>query len=110
MKAITAFVFLLALATAIVLVTPGYSYLPNYTASGSGPQMDRWDFAAFPVTWNLNPAIGSNITGSRSVAELEENIRMLQFPIPAGFWSGLKEQELLPKDVPVPATGRQTAV
>src|ERR1051325_2652207 len=70
MKAITAFVFLLALATAIVLVAPGYSYLPNYTASGSGPQMDRWDFAAFPVTWNLNPAIGSNITGSRSVADV----------------------------------------
>lgn len=71
MRAVTLFAFLLLLlAAAVVLVTPSYSYLPNYTASGSGPAMDHWDFSAFPVQWNLNPATGSNITGSRSVADV----------------------------------------
>lgn len=70
MKAITLFVFLLFIATGVILVMPSYSYLPNYTASSAGAQMDRWDFSAFPVSWNLNPATGSNISGSRSVSDV----------------------------------------
>ncbi len=69
MKAVFGFTLLVALA-AIVLVMPGYSYLPNYTSSSSGPLPDHWDFSAFPVQWNLNPSAGSNITGSRSVADV----------------------------------------
>lgn len=79
MKAITAFALLLTLAAVSVLVTPSYSYLPNLSASASGPQMDHWDFSAFPVTWNLNPSTGSNVTGARSVADV----------ITAGFGSWL---------------------
>jgi hypothetical protein len=70
MKAITAFALLLMLATATLLVTPSYSYLPNFTTSSSGPQVDHWDFSAFPVTWNLNPATGSNVSGARSVTDV----------------------------------------
>ena len=70
MKAITVFALLLLLAAAVVLVTPSYSYLPNYTSAGSGPLMDHWDFSAFPVQWNLNPSTGSNVSGTRSVADV----------------------------------------
>lgn len=69
MKAIIGFALLVAVA-AMVMVAPGYSYLPNYTSSNSGPQPDHWDFSAFPVQWNLNPATGSNISGARSVADV----------------------------------------
>lgn len=70
MKTTAVLALLLLVAAAVVLVTPGYSYLPNYTTSNSGPMMDHWDFSAFPVQWNLNPAAGSNITGTRAVADV----------------------------------------
>jgi hypothetical protein len=70
MRAITIFALLLGLAAGLLVVTPGFSYLPNLTPSSSGAQMDHWDFSAFPVTWNLNPTTGSNVSGSRSVAEV----------------------------------------
>jgi hypothetical protein len=70
MRAAVVFSLLLTLAVAIVLVSPSYSYLPNYTGSSNGAQVDRWDFSAFAVVWNLNPSAGSNITGSRSVSQV----------------------------------------
>jgi hypothetical protein len=72
MRAITAFALLLFIAAAILLVTPSYSYLPNLTPSASGAQPDHWDFSAFPVTWSLNPATGSNVAGTatRPVADV----------------------------------------
>jgi len=72
MRALTAFTLLLVIAAAIFLVTPSYSYLPNLTPSSAGAQPDHWDFSAFPVTWNLNPATGNNVagTGTRSVADV----------------------------------------
>ena len=66
MKAAATFALLLVFAGAIFLAQPSYSYLPNFTAQ----QPDRWDFSSFPVVWNLNPSIGSNVTGSRSVADI----------------------------------------
>jgi hypothetical protein len=61
------------IATAL-LVLPAYTYVFNYTVPSSGgePQLDRWDFTAFPVVWNLNPSSGTNISGSRSVAQVME--------------------------------------
>ena len=72
MRAITAFALLLVVAAGIILVMPSYSYLPNLTPSASGAQPDHWDFSAFPVVWNLNPATGSNVsgTGTRPVADV----------------------------------------
>jgi D-threo-aldose 1-dehydrogenase len=49
-----------------------------------------------------HPAVASVIPGSRSPAELDENIRMLNFPIPAAFWSELRDRKLLPPEAPVP--------
>lgn len=49
-------------------------------------------------------AVAAIIPGSRSETELEENVRMTAFPIPANFWCELQDRELLPKDAPVPAT------
>jgi len=62
---------LLTLAAGVLLLgTPAFSYLPDFTTPG--PQMDHWDFGAFPVTWNLNPSAGSNLDTSsgRTVADV----------------------------------------
>jgi D-threo-aldose 1-dehydrogenase len=53
----------------------------------------------FPLA---HPAVLSIIPGSRSEAELEENVRMVSLPIPSEFWSDLKDRKLLPPEVPVP--------
>ena len=44
---------------------PAYSWLPQFT--GSSNNVDHWDFASFPVLWNLNPSIGTNVQGNRDV-------------------------------------------
>lgn len=49
-----------------------------------------------------HPAVVSIIPGSRSEEELVENVQMVSFPIPSSFWSDLKDQNLLPPEVPVP--------
>jgi len=58
--------FSLAAIAVLLSAAPAFSYLPDFT----GQQPDHWDFAAFPVTWNLNPAKGNNISGSTSVASV----------------------------------------
>ncbi len=52
-------------ALAVLLSAPAYSYLPSLTKPGPSP--DHWDFAAFPVTWSLNPATGNNISAGTDV-------------------------------------------
>ncbi len=54
----------------------------------------------FPLA---HPAVASVLTGARSVAELEENERMMRAPIPAALWQDLKAEGLLPPEAPVPA-------
>jgi hypothetical protein len=58
---------LLALAAALFYAAPARSYLAGLAAPN---QPTRWNFKAFPVQWNLNPATGTNITGQRTVAEV----------------------------------------
>ncbi|TAM81150.1 MAG: aldo/keto reductase [Acidobacteria bacterium] len=53
----------------------------------------------FPLA---HPAVASVIPGARSVAELEENFRLITYPIPGDFWSELRSKGLLPKAAPVP--------
>ncbi len=48
-----------------------------------------------------HPAVVSIIPGSRSVAELDENARMVSFPIPPDFWQELKDRNILPAETPV---------
>jgi D-threo-aldose 1-dehydrogenase len=52
----------------------------------------------FPLA---HPAVVSIIPGSRSEAELDENARMVGFPILGAFWSDLKERKLLHPEAPV---------
>ncbi|HXH50768.1 MAG TPA: aldo/keto reductase [Terriglobia bacterium] len=53
----------------------------------------------FPLA---HPAVASVIPGARSVAELEENFRLISHPIPGDFWAELRSKGLLPEEAPVP--------
>ncbi|HEV2247659.1 MAG TPA: aldo/keto reductase [Terriglobia bacterium] len=53
----------------------------------------------FPLA---HPAIASVIPGARSVAELEDNFRLVSHPIPGEFWAELRSKGLLPEEAPVP--------
>ena len=50
-----------------------------------------------------HPAIAAVIPGASSAAEVEENARMVEFPIPAPLWPDLKDAGLLATDAPTPA-------
>jgi D-threo-aldose 1-dehydrogenase len=50
-----------------------------------------------------HPAIVSVIPGARSLAEVEENARLVELPIPAALWSELKETGLIAPAAPTPA-------
>jgi hypothetical protein len=56
---------ILVVALGVFAARPAFSWLPQFT--GSSSNVDRWDFSAFPVTWSLNAATGSNVTGNRDV-------------------------------------------
>ena len=57
----------LALAAALLLAVPAFSFLPQLTSS----QPDRWSLTAFAVQWNLNPSTsGTKISGNQSVAQV----------------------------------------
>ena len=49
-----------------------------------------------------HPAIVSVIPGARSLAEVEENVRMLELPIPGELWGELKQAGLIVADAPTP--------
>ncbi len=53
----------------------------------------------FPLA---HPAVASVVPGARSVAELEENFRLISHPIPGEFWAELRAKGLLPEEAPVP--------
>ena len=49
-----------------------------------------------------HPAISSVIPGARSVAEVEENVRLVEQPIPGELWAELKKAALIAADAPTP--------
>jgi D-threo-aldose 1-dehydrogenase len=49
-----------------------------------------------------HPAIASVIPGARSVAEVEENARMVELAIPSELWVELKEAGLIATEAPTP--------
>jgi len=49
-----------------------------------------------------HPAVASVLTGSRSAAELDENVDMFEHPVPASLWRDLKAEGLLAEQVPTP--------
>lgn len=50
-----------------------------------------------------HPVVSSFITGTRTVAQLQQNLDWFSLPIPATFWSELKAAGLLREDAPTPA-------
>jgi D-threo-aldose 1-dehydrogenase len=50
-----------------------------------------------------HPAIVSVIPGARTLAEVEDNMRMLESPIPSVLWAELKAQRLLDPAAPTPS-------
>ena len=51
-----------------------------------------------------HPAVVSTIPGARSTAEVAENLEMAAFPTPADLWSELRDEGLIPREAPTPAT------
>ena len=49
-----------------------------------------------------HPAVVAVLAGSRSVAELEECVRVFEAPIPSALWEELRAEGLLGADVPAP--------
>ncbi len=57
---------------------------------------------AFPLG---HPAVASIVVGSRSVAELEENLAMFRCEVPAALWEELRAERLIAEEAPVPGGG-----
>lgn len=53
----------------------------------------------FPLA---HPAVASVLTGARSTAEIEENVRMANLAISPELWAELKAEGLLPEEAPTP--------
>ena len=49
-----------------------------------------------------HPAVAATIPGAKSVAELEDNLRLAAFPVPSDLWDELRHEGLLPEEAPVP--------
>lgn len=49
-----------------------------------------------------HPAVRTVVVGARTPAELEENRRLLETPVPASLWEAFRREGLLGADVPVP--------
>ena len=53
----------------------------------------------FPLA---HPAVAAVIPGARSPEEVDENVKMFEFGIPADFWAELREEGLIPDAAPTP--------
>ncbi|MGH9397729.1 MAG: aldo/keto reductase [Terriglobia bacterium] len=53
----------------------------------------------FPLA---HPAVTSIIPGARSIAEAEENFRLIRLGIPPDFWTDMKNAGLIPDEAPTP--------
>jgi D-threo-aldose 1-dehydrogenase len=49
-----------------------------------------------------HPAVASVLIGCRSVAEVDDNLRMFRHDIPAALWEELRAERLIPEAAPVP--------
>ncbi|HEX8940881.1 MAG TPA: aldo/keto reductase [Candidatus Limnocylindrales bacterium] len=56
-----------------------------------------------------HPSVASVLTGSRSVAEIEQNAALFSHPIPDELWDDLRAEGLLPDQVPTPRAGHPAA-
>jgi len=59
---------------AIVLATsPVAAYIPQTNLIDGSVTAVKWAGDAFPITWQMNPTVGSNVTGSRGQAVVFRN-------------------------------------
>ena len=56
-----------------------------------------------------HPAVKTVLLGGKSIAHLEENIRLMGQPIPDALWIDLKAQGLIDQASPTPPAGRSHA-
>ena len=49
-----------------------------------------------------HPAVSAVIPGSGSPSHIEENFRMVQYPIPQALWKELRDKGLIPVEAPTP--------
>lgn len=49
-----------------------------------------------------HPAVTSVLVGVESVAELEEDVRLVGTPLPASLWEDLRREGLIAHEVPIP--------
>ena len=49
-----------------------------------------------------HPAVATAVPGAQSIAELEQNIAMVQQEIPAALWSDMRSAGLIPDNAPTP--------
>ena len=68
-KAKTVLLVLPLLIAAIALSRPALSFSPQFTGGGA----DQWSLTSFAIQWNINPSVGSNVTGSTNVTTLIAN-------------------------------------
>ena len=62
-----------ALGLCLAFVLPAFSYLPMFTRTRAGTaQMDHWDLSAFPLTYSVNPSVGSNFSGGGDPVQIIE--------------------------------------
>src|SRR5262249_24771866 len=52
-----------------------------------------------------HPAIASVIPGARSLAEVEENVALVEHPIPGELWADLQHDGLIDASAPTPGAG-----
>ena len=50
-----------------------------------------------------HPAVASHVPGTRTVAQMEENLAVFRTEVPAAVWDELKREGLIRQDAPVPS-------
>ncbi|MDA1188687.1 MAG: aldo/keto reductase [Chloroflexi bacterium] len=50
----------------------------------------------------VHPIVAATIPGARTGTEMEDNVRMVNHPIPVDMWNELKHEDLLPEEAPTP--------
>ena len=58
----------LLLLVVLVAATPMSAYIPQTNLIDGSVTAVKWATGAFPITWQMNPTVGSNVTGSREQA------------------------------------------
>jgi D-threo-aldose 1-dehydrogenase len=56
-----------------------------------------------------HPVVCAVIPGAKSPDKVVQNATLMRQPIPAAFWTALKQANMLPQDAPTPAAGQPTS-